>query len=105
MAGHGLADNVVVMTWTEVGRRPNENASHGTDHGTSNVMFIVGNPVRGGKLYGQQPSLEATALDSGGNMRFTLDFRAVYATILDRWLGADSRSILGASYENVGFLG
>ncbi|MFP5264652.1 MAG: DUF1501 domain-containing protein [Blastocatellia bacterium] len=105
MLAHGLADNVVIMTWTEFGRRPNENASHGTDHGTANVMFVVGNPVRGGKIYGEQPSLDVTALDSAGNMRFTLDFRAVYATILDKWLGADSRSILGGSYENVGFLG
>jgi uncharacterized protein (DUF1501 family) len=105
MAAHGLADNVVILTWTEFGRRPNENASHGTDHGTANVMFVVGNPVHGGKIYGQQPSLETLALDSAGNMKFTVDFRAVYATILDKWLGADSRTILGSSYENVGFLG
>jgi uncharacterized protein (DUF1501 family) len=105
MAAHGLADNVVIMTWTEFGRRPNENASHGTDHGTSNVMFVVGNPVLGGKIYGEQPSLETTALDNAGNMKFTVDFRAVYATVLDRWLGADSKSILGGSFENVGFLG
>jgi uncharacterized protein (DUF1501 family) len=105
MAAHGLADNVVVMTWTEFGRRPNENASHGTDHGTANVMFVVGNPVHGGKIYGEQPSLETVALDSAGNMKFSVDFRAVYATILDKWLGADSKSILGGSFENVGFLG
>ena len=105
MAAHGLADNVMIMTWTEFGRRPNENASHGTDHGTANVMFVVGNPVRGGKIYGEQPSLEVAALDSAGNLKFTVDFRAVYATILDKWLGADSKSILGGSFENVGFLG
>jgi uncharacterized protein (DUF1501 family) len=105
MAAHGLADNVVIMTWTEFGRRPNENASHGTDHGTANVMLVVGNPVHGGRIYGQQPSLETVALDNAGNMKFTVDFRAVYATVLDRWLGADSKSILGGSFENVGFLG
>ena len=105
MAAHGLADNLVIMTWTEFGRRPNENASHGTDHGTANVMFVVGNPVHGGKIYGEQPSLETLALDNAGNMKFTLDFRSVYATILDRWLGADSKSILGGSFENIGFLG
>ena len=66
-------------------------------------MFVLGNPVHGG-LYGQYPSLEATALDSAGNLKENIDFRQVYATILDKWLGADSRSILGASYENLGFL-
>ena len=103
MTAHGLADNVVMMTWTEFGRRPNENASHGTDHGTVTPLFVVGNPVLGGKLYGEQPSL--SDLDSAGNMKFKVDFRSVYATILDKWLGADSQSILGAKFDNLGFLG
>src|SRR6185295_14123810 len=54
MVAHGLADNVVMMTWSEFARRPNENASHGTDHGTAAPLLVVGNPVLGGKLYGQQ---------------------------------------------------
>lgn len=103
MAAHGLADNVVIMTWSEFGRRPNENASHGTDHGTVAPLFVVGNPVQGGKLYGEQPSL--SDLDSAGNMKWTVDFRSVYATILDKWLGADSQSILGGQFGDVGFLG
>jgi len=103
MAAHGLANNLVMMTWSEFGRRPNENASHGTDHGTGSVMFVVGDPVRGGKLYGAQPSLGD--LDSAGNLKFTVDFRSVYATILEKWLSADSRAILGNSYADVGFLG
>jgi uncharacterized protein (DUF1501 family) len=102
MVEHGLAQNVVMMQWSEFGRRPAENASRGTDHGTTSVMFVIGDPVRGG-LYGQYASL--SNLDSAGNPRFTVDFRAVYATILDRWLGADSLRILGAQYENLGFLG
>jgi uncharacterized protein (DUF1501 family) len=104
LANHGLADNVVMMQWSEFGRRPNENASFGTDHGTAAPLFVIGNPVRGG-LYGQQPSLAATELDAAGNMKFTVDFRSVYATLLDRWLGVDSRSVLGGAFENVGFLG
>jgi uncharacterized protein (DUF1501 family) len=67
-------------------------------------MFILGNPVRGG-LYGNQPSLAATDLDIAGNLKFTLDFRSVYGTILDHWLGVDSRSVLGGQFEDVGFLG
>jgi len=102
LTAHGLADNVVMMTWSEFGRRPNENASKGTDHGTAAPIIVIGNPVKGG-LFGQQPSL--TDLDSAGNVKYQVDFRSTYATILDRWLGADSQSILGAKYDNLGFLG
>jgi len=101
LTAHGLADNVVMMTWSEFGRRPNENASHGTDHGTASPLFVVGNPVHGG-LYGQQPSL--SDLDSAGNIKFKVDFRQTYATVLDKWLSADSQSILGAKYDDLGFL-
>ena len=101
MVGHGLADNVVLMTWSEFGRRPNENASRGTDHGTASPQFVVGNAVKGG-VYGQQPSL--SDLDSAGNIKFNVDFRSIYATILDKWLGADSQSILGGHFDNLGFL-
>jgi uncharacterized protein (DUF1501 family) len=103
MEAHGLADNVIMMTWTEFGRRPNENASHGTDHGTVTPMFVVGNPVIGGRLYGEQPSL--SDLDSAGNLKFKVDFRSVYGEIIDKWLGGDSQSVLGARYDGVGFLG
>ena len=102
LTAHGIADNVVMLAWSEFGRRPNENASIGTDHGTVEPLIVIGNPVHGG-IYGEQPSLND--LDNAGNMKFKVDFRSVYATILDRWLGADSQSVLGASYENIGFLG
>ena len=103
MTEHGLADNLLMMQWSEFGRRPGENASFGSDHGTVGSMFVIGNPVTGG-LYGDHPSLAAAQLDGAGNPRFNVDFREVYATILDRWLGVDSRSVLGATYQNVGFL-
>ena len=102
LAEHGLADKTVMMEWSEFGRRPQENASFGTDHGTSSQMFIIGDPIHGG-LYGEQPSL--SDLDQAGNLKFKVDFRSVYATILDRWLGVDSKTVLGSQYENVGFLG
>jgi uncharacterized protein (DUF1501 family) len=102
MEGHGLRD-LVIMTFSEFGRRLNENASFGTDHGTSSLMFVIGNPVKGG-LYGTYPSLAATDLDNAGNLRHNVDFRAVYSTILDRWLGVDSSTILGGTFENIGFL-
>jgi uncharacterized protein (DUF1501 family) len=103
MAEHGMADKVLMMQWSEFGRRPGENASFGTDHGTSSSLFVIGDPVRGG-LYGEHPSLAASNLDDAGNPGLAVDFRSVYATILERWLGADSRAVLGAQYENIGFL-
>jgi uncharacterized protein (DUF1501 family) len=103
MLEHDLADDVLIMEWSEFGRRPAENASFGTDHGTAAPMMIIGNPVRGG-LFGEHPSLANGDLDSAGNVSFKVDFREVYATILDGWLGADSSHVLGAAYPNVGFI-
>jgi uncharacterized protein (DUF1501 family) len=104
MAAHGLADNVVIMQWSEFGRRPFENGSRGTDHGAASMMFLIGNPIQGG-IYGEQPSLAEEDISEEGNLKFTVDFRSVYATVLDRWLKVDSREILGEQFENIGFLG
>ncbi|HYK85986.1 MAG TPA: DUF1501 domain-containing protein [Ktedonobacteraceae bacterium] len=98
---HGKADNVVIMTWSEFGRRVEENGSLGTDHGTAAPMFILGNPVQKG-IFGEPPSL--SSLDNNGNLKYTIDFRTVYATILDRWLGASSSDVLGGSYGSQNFL-
>lgn len=80
----GRADQVVMMIFSEFGRRVPENTSLGTDHGTANLMFVLGKPVKGGH-YGQRPSL--TQLDAGDNLIHTTDFRRVYATVIDSWLG------------------
>jgi uncharacterized protein (DUF1501 family) len=98
---HGKADNVVVMTWSEFGRRVEENGSLGTDHGTAAPMFVLGKPINKG-IYGEPPSL--SNLDSNGNLKYTVDFRSVYATVLDRWLGASSKDVLGGSYGSQNFL-
>ncbi len=98
---HGKADNVVVMTWSEFGRRVEENGSLGTDHGTAAPMFVLGNSVSKG-IFGEPPSL--TSLDSAGNLKYTTDFRSVYATVLDRWLGASSKDVLGGSFGSQNFL-
>ncbi len=80
----GRADDVVVMVFSEFGRRVPENVSLGTDHGAANLMFVVGSKVKGGH-YGKIPSL--TELDAGDNLRYTTDFRRVYATMISGWLG------------------
>jgi uncharacterized protein (DUF1501 family) len=83
------------MTWSEFGRRVKENGSAGTDHGTAAPMFLLGPPVKGG-LYGQQPSL--ADLDNG-NLKFTTDFRSVYASVLQGYLNAPASELLGGNYE------
>src|SRR5215510_751906 len=97
---HGMADKVLVATWSEFGRRPQENASGGTDHGAASPVLLIGNPVQGG-FYGQSPNLGA--LDNG-NLKYTVDFRSVYQEILNTHLGADAKEILGQTFERVPFL-
>ena len=97
IVAHGHGDEVVIMTWSEFGRRPAGNASNGTDHGSAAPMFLMGNSVVGG-LYGQRPSL--TDLDKG-NLKFTTDYRSVYATALEGWLGAPADDVLGSRFEQL----
>lgn len=101
LSAHGKADNVVIMTWSEFGRRVEENGSLGTDHGTAAPMFVLGNGVTKG-IFGEPPGL--TNLDANGNLKYTVDFRSVYATILDRWMGASSKDVLGGSFGSQNFL-
>jgi len=94
----GRADDVAVVVFTEFGRRVNENASRGTDHGTATPMFVVGKHVKGG-FYGKQPSL--TDLDDG-NLKMTTDFRSVYATMLKGWMGLeDTKSVLKGDFPTL----
>ncbi len=97
IAAHGHQDEVVIMTWSEFGRRPDSNASGGTDHGSAGPTFLFGNQVIGG-LYGEPASL--TDLDKK-NLKFTTDFRSVYATVLEKWLGAPAEEILGGRYPTI----
>jgi uncharacterized protein (DUF1501 family) len=96
----GRANDVMVVTFSEFGRRVSENAGLGTDHGTASEMFVIGGAINGG-LYGEYPSL--TKLDQG-DLIYTTDFRQVYATALDKWLGVSSERILGRNYDSVGFV-
>jgi uncharacterized protein (DUF1501 family) len=93
----GRADDVVVMIFSEFGRRVPENVNLGTDHGAANLMFVAGKQVKGGQ-YGTIPSL--TKLDPGSNLVYTTDFRRVYATMIDGWLGLhDTHQLLKGDFE------
>jgi uncharacterized protein (DUF1501 family) len=98
IANHGMADRVVLMTWSEFGRRVVENGGKGTDHGAAAPIFVVGKPVQGG-VFGEQPSLTNT-VDSG-NLKYNIDFRSVYQTLIRDWLQADPTSVLGASFPEL----
>ncbi len=93
----GRADDVVVMVFSEFGRRVPENVNMGTDHGAANLMFVAGKQVKGGH-YGTIPSL--TKLDAGDNLVYTTDFRRVYATMVSGWLGLkDTRQLLNGDFQ------
>ena len=101
LAAHGKADSVLVVTWTEFGRRVKENGSQGTDHGDGGSMLVMGTSVKPG-IYGDAPDL--TRLDSNGSIQWSTDFRSVYATLLEDWLGVDSASILGGRFARLPFV-
>jgi uncharacterized protein (DUF1501 family) len=88
-------NNTLVLTYAEFGRRPKENLSNGTDHGTASVHFALGGRVAGG-MYGEQPALDR--LSGDGNPAYAIDFRSVYATVLDRWWGVPSSGPLGGKF-------
>ncbi|HEX4588966.1 MAG TPA: DUF1501 domain-containing protein [Gemmataceae bacterium] len=95
MAARGHKDRVCVMTFSEFGRRAKENGSKGTDHGAAAPMFLVGAQVKAG-VVGEHPSL--TKLEMG-NLKHAVDFRQVYAAVLDRWLVVPSRDVLGGEFK------
>ena len=87
-------DSTLVLTYAEFGRRPQENNSNGTDHGTAAAHFVAGGRVKGG-LYGEAPRLADL---EGGNLRHGVDFRSLYATVLERWWGFSSARALGGQF-------
>ncbi len=100
LAAHGNDRSVLTMTFSEFGRRIEENASRGTDHGEASPLFLIGGGVKGG-LYGTLPDLADTNM---GNLRYGTDFREVYATVIERWLGRPSEKILGGTFAHVAAL-
>ncbi len=95
------AGRATILTMSEFGRRPKQNSGAGSDHGAASVLMAIGGRVNGG-LYGGYPSL--TDLDSSGSLKANVDFRTVYATVLESWLGADATQLLGANFGNLGFM-
>jgi uncharacterized protein (DUF1501 family) len=98
---HSASDNVLLLVFTEFGRRVHDNGS-GTDHGSGGVAFVLGDSVKGG-LYGEYPSLEEGKL-LDGDLHFNNDFRSIYTTILENWLELDAKPIVNGSFEKYDFV-
>ncbi|WP_234735770.1 DUF1501 domain-containing protein [Tellurirhabdus bombi] len=94
-------NDVLLMTFSEFGRRVKQNASNGTDHGTANNIFLIGGDLRPGKVFNEAPNL--TNLDEG-DLKYTVDFRNIYATLLRDWLKADDVAILGQKFDTLRFV-
>ena len=99
---HGKAENTLLFMFSEFGRRIFDNGS-GTDHGAASVAFAVGDKVKGG-IYGEYPSMERSDHIEGGNLAPTMDFRQVYATIVEDWFGLDAVPVIGGNFEKIPFL-
>ena len=99
LAEHDADDNVVMLVFTEFGRRIYDNGS-GTDHGSGGGAFVIGKPVAGG-LYSEYPSLEQSRWANGEDLEHTIDYRGIYGTILEQWLGVEAAPIVGGHYEQI----
>ena len=101
LRNQGLLNDTMLIEFSEFSRRITENGSQGTDHGAAGIMFALGGAVRGG-IYGTAPSLDPNSPsleNSGGDVTYETDFRAVYARVLENWLGANSVSILNGDFR------
>ena len=98
---HDTADNVLMFVFTEFGRRVKDNGS-GTDHGSGGLALAIGDPIKGG-MYSEYPSLKAEDLLEG-DLRFNMDYRGVYGTMVEKWLGLDANSVVGGNFEQLDFV-
>jgi len=94
-------DDVLLMTFSEFGRRVAQNASNGTDHGTANNMFFIGGDLKQKGIINDMPNLADL---NEGDLKFQVDFKNVYATVLHKWLGADDKAILKKQYDYLQFI-
>ena len=98
---HNASDNVVMLLFTEFGRRCRDNGT-GTDHGTGGGAIVIGDPVKGG-LYSEYPSIQEDKL-LDGDLQFNYDFRGLYSTVLEQWMGLDAKPCVGGTFEQLDFI-
>ena len=101
LKAHDMADNVLMFVFTEFGRRVRDNGS-GTDHGSGGLALAIGDPVKGG-MYSEYPSLRDENLLEG-DLHFNMDYRGVYGTMVEKWLGLDANAVTGGNFEQLDFV-
>ena len=101
LACHGMSNNVLIYLFTEFGRRVKDNGS-GTDHGAGGLAMAIGDPVKGG-IYSEFPSMRQEDLEEG-DLKYNIDFRGVYGTLAEQWLGLDAKPIVGGNFEQLDFV-
>jgi uncharacterized protein (DUF1501 family) len=94
--------NTVILVMSEFGRTVRQNGTQGTDHGHGNVMWLLGGPVKGGKVHGEWPGLEPSALHEGRDLAITTDFRQVLLQVLERHMGVDERGLQAVLPQGAG---
>ena len=99
LRNHDASEEVTILVFTEFGRRIRDNGS-GTDHGSGGGAYIIGDGVEGG-LYGEYPSIDPRDWLYGEDLRHTIDFRGIYGTVLDQWMGIDATPIVGGNFEQI----
>ncbi|MBO6607686.1 DUF1501 domain-containing protein [Psychroserpens sp.] len=98
----GTFDDTLILTFSEFGRRVKQNAANGTDHGAASNVFIIGNQLKTPGIYNELASL--SNLDENGDLKYTVDFRSIYATILDKWLDVSDTDVLNSNFEKLKFI-
>jgi len=98
----GTFNDTLILTFSEFGRRVKQNAANGTDHGTANNVFIIGNQIKAPGFYNDLASL--SNLDDNGDLKYTIDFRSIYATLLGTWLAVDESTILNQNFSRLNFI-
>jgi uncharacterized protein (DUF1501 family) len=99
---NGTFEDTLILTFSEFGRRVNQNAANGTDHGSANNVFVMGKNLKKAGFYNDLASL--SDLDDNGDLKYEIDFRTIYATILSEWLKADDTAILNNSFDKLNFI-
>lgn len=94
--------DTLILTFSEFGRRVKQNAANGTDHGAANNVFLIGKDMNKVGIYNELPNL--LDLDNNGDLKYAVDFRNIYATIIDKWLGVDHHSLLNGSFKTLDFI-
>ncbi|WOD45141.1 DUF1501 domain-containing protein [Hwangdonia lutea] len=102
LRAHNTFKDTLILTFSEFGRRVSQNASIGTDHGTANNIFVIGENLKRQGIYNNVASLND--LDDNGDLKFEIDFRTIYATVLDKWLEVDDKKVLNKSFKQLDFI-